>query len=143
MHYREMTVSWISLLLILNPRLSGGDRLRWGVYALKRVSNRATFTKLELVYLPQFRERFTVDGQCGFCEPTAALSPQSGTGLAEGKSGQAEHDWPLKVTGLRQQTGSFLPPAKQHHFPGCFSGHHFLGCSSQHHFSEASSAPCV
>jgi len=105
------------------------------VYALKRASNRATFTKLELIFT-SIQRTVSVDGQCGFYEQTAVLCPQSGTGLAEGKSGQAEHDWPLKVTGLRQQTGSFLPPAKQHHFPGCFSGHHFCSGYSSSSFSE-------
>ena len=90
----------------------------------------------------RFGGRWTVDGKSCFWQRSAALSPRSGTGLAIGETGQAEPDWPA------QQTNSFLPPAKQPHFPGRSSGHHFrrdlsahhfLRCSSQHHFLKCSS----
>jgi hypothetical protein len=87
-----------SYALDLKSPLERGDRLRWGVCTLKRVSNCASFTKLELVYLPQFRGRGTLDGQRGFYELTAVFARKA----------------VLKVTGLHQQTSiirsiSFYP----------------------------------
>jgi hypothetical protein len=99
-----------------------------------------------------FGGRRTVDGQRCFEQRSAGsplLSvqrlfwPRSGTGLAEGETGQAEPDWPPEVTGI------YFPPAQQHHFPGSSSGHHFrrrsLGASLPDEVGLASCQrqPCV